>query len=114
MSLEADKMLNLGFKKELDEILALLPKNRQNLLFSATLSPDVKNIESVLLKNPTVVQIESPIEEYFLINQTGYFVSKEKKGPLLRHLLKEKDIKQVLLLRATSPTYYNVIFEFEV
>ena len=100
---EADKMLNLGFKKELDEILALLPKNRQNLLFSATLSPDVQNIESVLLKNPTVVQIESPIEEDFLINQTGYFVSKEKKGPLLRHLLKEKDIKQVLIF--TSSVY---------
>lgn len=100
---EADKMLNLGFKKELDEILALLPKKRQNLLFSATLSPDVQNVERVLLKDPTVIQIESQEEENVLINQTGYFVSSEKKGPLLRHLITENKMEQVLIF--TSSVY---------
>lgn len=49
---EADKMLNLGFKKEMDRIFALLPRQRQNLLFSATLSPEVQAVESILLKKP--------------------------------------------------------------
>ena len=105
---EADKLLNLGFQKEIDELLKLLPKKRQNLLFSATLSPEVKNIERILLNNDNLVtkepvsEAEVPTED-LLINQTGYFVSKEKKGPLLRYLIKEKKMKQVLVF--TSSIY---------
>lgn len=100
---EADKMLNLGFKKEMDQIFALLPGNRQNLLFSATLSPDVQTIESVLLKNPTIIKIETKKETVELINQLGYFVSPGKKGPLLRYLIQSNDWKQVLVF--TSSVY---------
>ena len=100
---EADKMLNLGFKKEMDRIFALLPANRQNLLFSATLSPDVQAIESVLLKEPTVIKVEAEQDTLELINQVGYFVSPEKKGPLLRHLIKSNDWQQVLVF--TSSVY---------
>ncbi len=100
---EADKMLNLGFKDEMDRIFALLPAKRQNLLFSATLSPEVEVVERMLLKNPTVVQIEAEKVNVELINQIGYFVSAEKKGPLLRHLIKSNDWKQVLVF--TSSVY---------
>ena len=100
---EADKMLNLGFKKEMDRIFELLPTKRQNLLFSATLSPDVKAVESVLLKNPTLIKVEAEKETVELINQLGYFVSPEKKGPLLRHLIQSNDWKQVLVF--TSSVY---------
>lgn len=100
---EADKMLNLGFKKEMDSIFALLPSKRQNLLFSATLSPDVQAVERVLLKNPTVISIEAENDTVELINQVGYFVALEKKGPLLRHLIKSNDWKQVLVF--TSSVY---------
>ncbi len=100
---EADKMLNLGFKNEMDRIFALLPKKRQNLLFSATLSPDIQAIESVLLKNPTVIKVEVEEQSVELINQLGYFVSPEKKGPLLRHLIQSNDWKQVLIF--TSSVY---------
>ena len=100
---EADKMLNLGFKKEMDRIFELLPTKRQNLLFSATLSPDVKAVESVLLKNPTLIKVEAEKETVELINQLGYFVSPEKKGPLLRHLIQSNDWKQVLVF--TSSIY---------
>jgi len=100
---EADKMLNLGFKDEMDRIFALLPAKRQNLLFSATLSPEVEVVERMLLKNPTVVQIEAEKVNVELINQVGYFVSAEKKGPLLRHLIKSNDWKQVLVF--TSSVY---------
>lgn len=100
---EADKMLNLGFKEEMDRIFALLPKKRQNLLFSATLSPDVQHIEQVILNKPLIINIVPEKEDIILINQTGYFVSNEKKGPLLRYLIKKHDMKQVLVF--TSSVY---------
>jgi len=100
---EADKILNLGFREEMNQIFDLLPKKRQNLLFSATLSSDVQNIEKGLLSNPTVIEIESKDEEEHLIQQVGYHVKMEAKGPLLRHLIKEKEMKQVLVF--TSSVY---------
>jgi ATP-dependent RNA helicase RhlE len=100
---EADKMLNLGFKKEMDRIFELLPKKRQNLLFSATLSPDVQAVESILLKNPTLLKIEAEKDTAELINQIGYSVSPEKKGPLLRHLIESNNWQQVLIF--TSSVY---------
>ena len=56
---EADKMLNLGFKEEVTKILSLLPKKRQNLLFSATLNEEVTKIQSLLLKDPHVVKVKT-------------------------------------------------------
>ncbi len=100
---EADKLLNLGFKAEMDRIFALLPRKRQNLLFSATLSPDVKSMEQVLLTDPVVISIAPEVERADLINQVGYFVKDEKKGPLLRYLIKQKEMKQVLVF--TSSVY---------
>lgn len=99
---EADKMLNLGFKAEMDRIFALLPKKRQNLLFSATLSPDVENVERVLLNNPLVINIVPKEENLDLINQLGYFVTEEKKGPLLRHLIKKDNLQQVLVFTSST------------
>ena len=64
---EADKMLNLGFQKEMQEIFDLLPKKRQNLLFSATLSEQLSGIHSVLLFDPVVIEIEDKVDEITLI-----------------------------------------------
>ena len=76
---EADKMLNLGFQEEVDRIFALLPKKRQNLLFSATLSEKIETMNRVLLQEPQVVKIEEEKEAIDLINQLGYFVPEHKK-----------------------------------
>jgi len=100
---EADKMLNLGFKEEMQKIFALLPAKRQNLLFSATLNEDLENIKQVLLKNPVVVKIIPEEEQIALISQLAYFVSEENKGPLLRHLIRKNAMKQVLVF--TSSVY---------
>ncbi len=100
---EADKMLNLGFKEEMNRIFALLPKKRQNLLFSATLSEDVNNINQVVLHNPLVIKIAPETDASDLIIQTAYFVAEEKKGPLLRYLIKKDNLKQVLVF--TSSVY---------
>ena len=100
---EADKMLNLGFKSEMDKIFDLLPKKRQNLLFSATLSEDVNNINQVLLDNPTIIKIAFEENNIELINQTAYYIDEDKKGPLLRYLIKHNNMQQVLVF--TSSTY---------
>ncbi len=100
---EADKMLNLGFQDEMKAIFGKLPVMRQNLLFSATLNNDVASINQFLLINPLVITIE-PERDYFeLITQLGYFVSEEKKGPLLRYIIKTNNIQQVLIF--TSSIY---------
>lgn len=100
---EADKMLNLGFKEELDRVLSLLPNQRQNLLFSATLSPDIQNIERLLLVNPVVINIAPKKENVELIDQVAYKVTPERKGPLLRYLIKTNKMEQVLVF--TSSIY---------
>ena len=98
---EADKMLNIGFKEEMSRIIALLPKKRQNLLFSATLNDDITAINQILLHHPLVIKIE-PEEDYFdLIDQLGYFVSEERKGPLLRYIIKSQDLQQVLVFASS-------------
>ncbi len=99
---EADKMLNLGFKDEMNRIFSLLPKKRQNLLFSATLSDDVDTINRILLNDPLVIKIEEEENNIDLISQLGYFVSEEKKGPLLRYLIKTNNLRQVLVFASST------------
>lgn len=99
---EADKLLNPGFKEEVDRILALLPQKRQNLLFSATLSDDLSLIQRLILKNPQVIKIAAAPKEVELIHQLAYLVSEEKKGPLLRYLIKHGDLKQVLVFASST------------
>jgi len=100
---EADKMLNLGFREEMSLIFKLLPKRRQNLLFSATLNEDVTRINQVLLHDPIIIKTEQEEDYFEKIQQLGYFVSEERKGPLLRFLIKTNDMKQVLIF--TSSVY---------
>jgi ATP-dependent RNA helicase RhlE len=99
---EADKMLNLGFKEEVDRILALLPPKRQNLLFSATLSDDLSLIQRLILKDPQVIKIAAETDGIALIQQLAYLVSEEKKGPLLRYLIQHGDLKQVLVFASST------------
>ena len=105
---EADKMLSMGFKEEVDRILKLLPNRRQNLLFSATLSDDIQAINQLILKEPELIKIEAEKDNFDLIKQVGYWVSEEKKGPLLRYLIKEGNLKQVLVFTASTYKADNV------
>jgi ATP-dependent RNA helicase RhlE len=99
---EADKMLNLGFQQEVDRLLALLPPKRQNLLFSATLSDDLSLVQRLILKDPQVIKIAAEADGIGLIHQLAYLVSEEKKGPLLRYLIKHGDLKQVLVFASST------------
>lgn len=98
---EADKMLNLGFKEDMDKIISLLPQKRQNILFSATLSKDLQNIHQLLLKEPIVIEIGAEEYSLDLIKQVAYIVSNEKKGPFLRYLINHHEMKQVLIFASS-------------
>lgn len=99
---EADKMLNMGFQDEMNHIFALLPKKRQNMLFSATLSKNVEDVNQVLLKKPVVIKIEAEVDTIDLIDQLAYSIAEEKKGPLLRYLIKHNNLKQVLIFTSSA------------
>lgn len=106
---EADKMLNMGFKDEMSRIFSLLPKHRQNLLFSATLGKDVDSITEMLLRNPVKIEIERDIENLDLIQQTAYYVTDERRGPLLRYLIKTNELKQVLIFTSSVQKADSVV-----
>lgn len=94
---EADKMLNLGFRDEMADIFRLLPAKRQNLLFSATLSKDVTTLNDILLRDPVVVKVEAEEQNLDNITQLAYYVTPERKGPLLRYLIDQENMEQVLI-----------------
>ncbi len=100
---EADKMLSAGFKIEMDLIFNRLPTKKQTLLFSATLSNQVTEIKENLLKDPVVIDVQVPEEDLSNIKQLGYRVTEEKKGVLLRHLIEQHNMRQVLIF--CSSTY---------
>ncbi|AEA44226.1 DEAD/DEAH box helicase [Fluviicola taffensis] len=100
---EADKLLNLDFQEEMKRILSWIPKKRQNLLFSATLNDKVSEITQLILHEPIVLKIENEEDSVELIQQTAYRVSDERKGPLLRYLIRSRNMKQVLIF--TSSTF---------
>lgn len=100
---EADKLLNLGFKKEMDAIIRWLPTMRQNLLFSATLNEGVENISQLILNDPKVIKIGVEESDIEAISQLAYAVEDSKKGPLLRALIQHNSWNQVLIF--TSSVY---------
>ncbi|QKF82358.1 DEAD/DEAH box helicase [Halarcobacter ebronensis] len=109
---EADKMLDLGFVQELDEILKIIPKNRQNLLFSATFSPKVIDIASKITNKALKVKIEDSNTNVKEITQRAIFVKKEDRSTLLRHLIKENNFKSVLVFMANKRAADNIANKF--
>lgn len=105
---EADKLLNLGFKEEMTQIFSLLPEMRQNLLFSATLSEKIEGLHRVLLNDPVTVKVDAEAWDIKQIKQLAYTIAEEKKGPLLRYLITNGDMKQVLVFTASIYKADNV------
>ncbi len=106
---EADKMLNLGFEEEMNKIFALLPKKRQNLLFSATLADSVDLVQQKLLTQPVRIEIEEPEVDLEQIHQIAFAVTPERKGPFLRYLIKSENMKQVLVFVSSTRTADNLV-----
>ena len=99
---EADRMLDMGFIRDIKKILALLPKQRQNLLFSATFSDEIKTLSDGLLHNPGYVEVARRNSTVELISQSVHLVPQRLKSHLLSHLIKHHDWKQVLVFTRTK------------
>jgi len=98
---EADRMMDMGFIHDIRKILAFLPKRRQNLLFSATFSKEIKSLAYGILKSPQTVEIahNAPTQ---LVSQIVYPVDEKQKRALLSFLISSQDWKQVLVFTRTK------------
>jgi ATP-dependent RNA helicase RhlE len=98
---EADRMLDMGFINDIKRICAYLPAKRQSLLFSATLSTEIKKLASSLLKNPFSIDIEPDLSLDTYTKEQVYFIDKASKINLLHHLVKEERIERSLVFTRT-------------
>jgi ATP-dependent RNA helicase RhlE len=99
---EADRMLDMGFIRDIRRILALLPAKRQNLLFSATFSDEIRSLANGLLHDPATVQVARRNAESELVAQRVYPVPQTHKRALLAHLVSSGDWRQVLVFTRTK------------
>lgn len=106
---EADKVLNMGFKEEVDQILEKLPSKRQNILFSATNEESVEGLINELLRDPVRIAAEPDIVSPDLIEQYAYRVPMEQKGPFLRYLINSGDWSQILVFASSIRAANNIV-----
>lgn len=106
---EADKVLNMGFKEEVDQILEKLPKKRQNILFSATTEESVEGLIDEMLHEPVRISAEPDTVSPDLIEQYAYRVPMERKGPFLRYLINSGDWSQILVFASSIRAADNIV-----
>ncbi len=99
---EADRMLDMGFIHDIRKLLALLPKHKQTLLFSATFADDIKKLANGLLDSPALVEVARQNTTVEAIQQRVHPVDKSRKRELLSHLISSSDWKQVLVFNRTK------------
>jgi ATP-dependent RNA helicase RhlE len=99
---EADRMLDMGFKRDIDKIRSLIPSRRQNLMFSATFSKEIKSLAQTILQRPTLVEATPENTTVEAIAQQIYRVAKDKKTGLLIKLIQDGQWKQVLVFTRTK------------
>jgi len=99
---EADRMLDMGFIRDIRKILALLPKDRQNLLFSATFSGDIKKLADSLLKSPVLIEVARRNMAAESVEQVVHQVDRKRKRELLSFLIGSQNWQQVLVFTRTK------------
>ena len=99
---EADRMLDMGFIRDIKKILKYLPEKKQNLLFSATFPNEIKSLADTLLNSPKRIQVKSNNSTADKVEQVVYPVDKSRKRELLAHCIKEENWFQVLVFSRTK------------
>jgi ATP-dependent RNA helicase RhlE len=99
---EADRMLDMGFINDIRKILSRIPAKRQTVFFSATMPKEVQHLVDSILKNPARVEVTPPSSTGENIDQSVYFVEKTNKRALLQHVIRDRDIANVLVFTRTK------------
>jgi len=99
---EADRMLDMGFIHDVKRIIAIIPKQRQTLFFSATMPPEITKLASTILTDPARVEVTPAASTADIIDQSVYFVDKENKNGLLLYLLRDNVIETALVFTRTK------------
>ncbi|AMO99768.1 helicase conserved C-terminal domain protein [Collimonas arenae] len=110
---EADRMLDMGFIRDIKKILAVLPKKRQNLLFSATFSDEIKLLADNLLNSPAMIEVARRNSTVEVIQQKIHPVDRDRKHPLLAHLIKTHQWSQVLVFTRTKHGANKLVEQLE-
>ena len=105
---EADRMLDMGFIHDVKKVLAVVPKDKQSLLFSATFSDEIRDLAATLLKNPQSIQVTPRNTTVQRITQLIHPVGRGKKKALLAHIIQEHSWSQVLVFTRTKFGANNV------
>jgi ATP-dependent RNA helicase RhlE len=99
---EADRMLDMGFIADIRRVIKLLPARRQNLMFSATYTDDIRRLAQSLLRNPVEIEVARRNAAVDSVEQGAYMVAKDQKRALLSHLIHDGDWSQVLVFTRTK------------
>jgi ATP-dependent RNA helicase RhlE len=110
---EADRMLDMGFIHDVRKVIAAVPRERQTLLFSATMPAEIKELANNILRNPMYIAVTPVASTVETIQQSVYFVEKKDKPHLLEHVLSDRKIKRVLVFTRTKHGANKVVQQLD-